>query len=171
MDNKSVPYQSITQVHIAELLAGIPWTETRTKQHVVSEVAQALFKILVYTHKSASPIQKWKNCTWFSSWEGETEGEQVCTLYAYAPIQESKVKPRKGQQFGWRKIPEKMWDRINLHNSETIVDVTSDRPQWQKMVGSYPSNTLRKATQTVSSLHNRFSALSEEETSTSQEHA
>lgn len=28
VDNKSVPYQSITQVHIVELLAGIPWTET-----------------------------------------------------------------------------------------------------------------------------------------------
>ena len=29
------------QVHIAELLAGVPWTETKVRQHVVNETAQA----------------------------------------------------------------------------------------------------------------------------------
>lgn len=167
VDHKVTPHQPIAQVHIAELLAGIPWQEAITKQHVVNEAAQALYKVLVFTHKTANPLQKWRNGHWFSSWTGEAEGERTCTLYVCAPIQETKAKPRKGQQFGWRRIPEKMWEKITSHKSEVILDCTHDMAQWQQLIGG-SRNAQRKATHPVSNLQNRFSILSEEEPDVSQ---
>ena len=67
VDNKTVPHQPLAHVHIAELLAGISWTKTRAKQHVVNEVAQALHKVLIFTNKAPNPLQKWKHGRWFSS--------------------------------------------------------------------------------------------------------
>lgn len=168
VDHKVTPHQPIAQVHIAELLAGVPWHESTTKQHVVNEVAQALYKVLVFTHKTANPLQKWKSGHWFANWTGEGEGERTCTLYVCAPIQETKSKPRKGQQFGWRRIPEKMWEKIISHKAEGISNCTQDTAQWQQLIGG-SRNTQRKTTHTVSSLQNRFSILSEEEPITSQE--
>ena len=57
VNNKASTQKSIAQVHIGEQLAGIPWTETRTKKHIVNEVAQALYKVLVFTKSTDNPLQ------------------------------------------------------------------------------------------------------------------
>ena len=130
VDYKTTPHQPIAQVHIAELLAGIPWTKARTRQHVVNEVAQALHRVLIFTKQAPNPLQKWKHGCWFSSWEGDSEGEHTCTLYVSVHVQETKIKPRKGQNFGWRRVPTAIWERINLHNPDKIEDSEAERAQW-----------------------------------------
>ena len=56
VSSKRQQLQPLAQVHIVELLACIPWAEHSAKQHVVSEVAQALHKIFVFTTKIPSPL-------------------------------------------------------------------------------------------------------------------
>jgi hypothetical protein len=93
---------AIVQVHIAKLFAGIPWIETRVKTHIVNEVAQTLYKVLVFTNPANNPLQKWKQGRWFAIWEGEPEGDYTCTLYVSVYVQENKIKPQKGQNHGWQ---------------------------------------------------------------------
>ena len=131
--NKSKPYYTpITTVHIAELLAGIPWTLTRVRQHVITEVSQALHKILIFNNQSNSPIYKWEQGQWFSYWVREEE-EHICTLYVTIPIPESKLKIRKGRDFGWMKIPEKVQEALVLQPTEAIQEVV-DSSGWQTMI-------------------------------------
>jgi hypothetical protein len=42
VDNSKQPFTIITTVHIAELLAIIPWPPQRARQHIVNKVAEAL---------------------------------------------------------------------------------------------------------------------------------
>ena len=170
VDNKNAPHQPIAHVHIAELLAGLPWTESRTRQHVVNEVAQALNKVLIFTSKVPNPLQKWKHGCWFACWEGDSEGDHICTLYVIVQVQETKLKPRKGQNFGWRRVPNKIWERIHLHSSDIIEDSEAERTQWQQMIGS-PHRHSIKPTISAGSSPNRFSVLSEEDFLTTQHHA
>jgi hypothetical protein len=162
VDNKTAPHQPIAHVHIAELLAGIPWTELRTKQHVVSEVAQALHKVLIFTSKAPNPLQKWKHGCWFANWEGDSDGEHTCTLYVTVQVQETKIKPRKGQNFGWRKVPTKIWERITSHNSTKIEDSEAERTHWQQMIG-VPRRSSTKPNTSTGPPQNRFSVLTEED--------
>lgn len=167
VDNKHTPHQPIAHVHIAELLAGLPWTESRARQHVVNEVAQALHKVLIFTNKVPNPFQKWKHGYWFAGWEGDSEGDHICTLYAIVQVQETKLKPRKGQNFGWRRVPTKIWERIHSHNVDMIEDGEPERAQWQQMLGT-PRRNLHKPNIPTASSPNRFSVLSEEDLLTPQ---
>lgn len=164
VDTRATTHKPIALVHIAEILAGIPWTEQRVKQHVVSEVAQALHKIFVFTSKSPNPLQKWKHGKWFATWEEDTEGEHTCTLHVSIKVQEAKLKPRRGQNLGWRKVPIHVLEKINAHITDTIVDGAEDAQHWQQMTRREASEGTTKS-QThppgVTS-HNRFSALLEE---------
>jgi hypothetical protein len=134
---------------------------------VVSEVAQALHKVLIFTNKSPNPLQKWKHGCWFSGWEVDSEGEHTCTLYVIVQVQETKLKPRKGQNFGWRRVPTKIWERIHVHSADMIEDSEAERTQWQKMIGT-PRRNSTKPNLSAGSSPNRFSVLSEEEDLTHQ---
>ena len=162
VDNKTSPHQPIAHVHIAELLAGIPWTEARTKQHVVNEVAQALHKVLIFTNKAPNPLQKWKQGCWFSHWEVDTEEEHICTLYVSVQVQDTKIKPRKGQNFGWRKVPTQILEMLTSHNSTRIEDSDNERSHWQQMIGT-PRRSSNKPTTSTGLPQNRFSVLTEDD--------
>lgn len=78
---KTSPPSAITQVHIAELLAGIPWTPSRARLHVVNEISQALHKVLKFNNSTSNPFQSWQQGLWFAHWTEEVEGEHICTLF------------------------------------------------------------------------------------------
>ena len=50
VDNSKNPHSTITIVHIAEVLAGIPRSLLRARQHIVKETAQALHKVLIFNN-------------------------------------------------------------------------------------------------------------------------
>jgi hypothetical protein len=157
---KATTSKIVTQVHIAELLAGVPWTEFRVRQHVVNEVAHALYKILVFTNPSHNPLQQWKQGRWFANWEKDLEGNHSCTLYVGVFAQENRIKPRKGQVFGWHRIPEEIQNRIQAHTADGIERITEDQTHWCRMMQVEPAtnNPAHKAANN----HNRFAPLSEE---------
>jgi hypothetical protein len=93
INKKNHPHNALVQVHIAELLAGLPWTEQRARNHVVNELAQVFHKILVFTNPAANPLQRWKQGRWLALWTEEAEGAHVCTLYMTTKIPDQE-KPR-----------------------------------------------------------------------------
>jgi hypothetical protein len=158
VDLKANPPQPIVQVHIAELLAGIPWTEARVKQHIVNEVAQALYKAFVFTSPSANPLQRWKQGTWLASWSGEPEGDQTCTLYASIKTQEYKLKPRRGRSYGWNRLPDGFRDKIQAHMTDNIATIEGEPLHWDKMKTQSPTTASKEVDTTHPS---RFSVLGE----------
>lgn len=102
-------------------------------------------------------------------WEGELDKDHTRTLYVSMLIQESKVKPRKGKDFGWRKVPQSLQHQVTTHTIDLIVDIEDDRAAWQQMAGvrnKDPNTNLRT---TESAKQSRFVALSEEEELETQE--
>lgn len=164
VNTKATSTKTIAQLHIAELLAGVPWTEPRVRQHVVNEVAQSLCKVLVFTNPSSNPLQKWKQGMWFANWEGELEGDHTCTLYVGVFVQENKIKPRKGQMFGWPKVPVEIRERIQAHSTDSIEAVTNDCIHWFGMTQPN-SNISTPTTKTTTTHQNCFAALNEENSS------
>jgi hypothetical protein len=164
VNTKANSTKTVAQVHIAELLAGVPWTELRVKQHVVNEVAQALYKVFVFPNPSSNPLQKWKQGRWFANWEGDLEGDHVCTLYGGIFVQENKFKPRKGQMFGWQKVPVEIQERIQAHSTSSIEAITEDSIHWFSMT-QLDSSTNTSTVKIATTHQNRFAALSEEDTS------
>lgn len=55
VDNSKQPPTPITTVYIAEVLAGLPWTTHRARQHIVNEVAQGLHKVLIFNNQHTPP--------------------------------------------------------------------------------------------------------------------
>lgn len=153
----------IAQVHIGELLAGVPWTEARVRQHVVNEVAQALYKVFVFTNPASNPLQKWRQGKWFADWTGELDGDYVCNLYVCVLVQENKIKPRKGHTYGWNKIPQDIRERIQMHTSEAIEAVQEEQAHWIKMIHEEASCN-QSGSEATKTHQNRFAVLSEETT-------
>jgi hypothetical protein len=159
-DNSKHPHSSITTVHIAEVLAGVPWSLKRVKQHIVNETAQALHKVLIFNNQHNTPFQQWDQGLWFSQWDTTGEGEHICTLYASIAAPESKIKIRKGRSIGWRNVPEDVKAILtNTSQAEMIQEVADLQNQWQNMTGRRTSN-LSQSTPTA---RNPFSVLSEED--------
>lgn len=128
---------------------------------MVNEVAQALYKVFVFTNPSSNPLQKWKQGKWFVGWVGDPEGDQVCTFYVSIKVQEHKIKPRKGENYGWSKILDELRQRIQLHTTNTIETLEGDLLLWRNMINkTKPLSTT--TTQATTTTHpNRFSVLSE----------
>lgn len=166
VDLKTNQPQPLAKVHIAEQLAGIPWTATRVRQHIVNEVAQALYKVFVFTNPSLNPLQRWKHGKWFARWEGDKEGDQTCTLYVCLKVQEQKLKPKKGHNVGWQKLPDDVRDRIQSHIEDTIETFADEDLFWSKPAKKtqHPPSASTQLTTTVHP--NRFSILSEADTNT-----
>lgn len=126
--NKS-PSTPITTAHVAEQLTGVPWTLPRVKEHIIREVSQALHKVLIFNNQSTSPIYQWDHGRWFSHWN--TKGNKhICTIYVSIKIQESKLKFRKGRNFGWKTIPKEIQDTLVAQHTELIQDVGEGRTYW-----------------------------------------
>jgi hypothetical protein len=100
IDRRGPSFGAIAYVHIAELLAGIPWTQSRARQHVVNEVSQALYKLLIFNNNLSNPFQRWTQGRWFAQWGQGVEGEHICTLFVSIDAPEHKIKPRKGFLLG-----------------------------------------------------------------------
>ena len=160
-DNSTQPHSAITSANIAEILAGVPWTTQRARQHIVNETAQALQKVLIFNNQHNTPFQRWDQGLWFAQWDTTSEGEHVCTLYASIAAPEPKIKIRKGRSIGWRNIPEPIQATLSISQAETIREVTDLRNEWQLMTGgrSDKSTNLRQNTPI---LRNPFSVLREE---------
>ena len=163
MRTKQVASRSIALIHIAEQLAGIPWTETRARQHIVNEVAQALYKVLVFTNPSSNPLQRWKQGKWFANWEGELDGDFTCTLYVTVLVQENKIKPRKGHTYSWSRLPGDISKRVQLHNSPSIEAIQEDRADWYELTHNSELPTHNTTSVDAATHPNRFSVLREED--------
>ena len=163
VNNKPNAPKHITQVNIGELLAGLPWTETRTRHHVVDEVAQALYKVFVFPNPASNPLQRWKQGKWFAEWTSELEGDHACTLYVCVQVQESKLKPRKGHTHGWHTIPQDIKEQIHLHNTKAIAAIQEERTSWLRMVQMEASSS-KPGSEATTTHQNRFAVLSDENT-------
>jgi hypothetical protein len=125
VDNRGPSFGVVAYVHIAEVLAGIPWTQVRARQHVVDEVSQTLHKLLIFNNNISNPFQSWNQGQWYAQWAQGTEGESICTLYVSIDVPEQKVKPRKGNTLSWRKEPVEI---SLLHTSKITEDIQAVEP-------------------------------------------
>ena len=166
-DNSNDPPSTITVVHIAEILAGVPWSEQRAKQHIVNETAQALHKVLIFNNQHNTPFQKWDQGCWFSQWSMTEEGEHLCTLYVSIAAPENKIRIRKGRNFSWRNVPTNITTLLTSTQTEQIQDVADLSAQWQDMAGQRDTPTNLKAQPATPKGKNPFSILRMEDESTS----
>ena len=162
VDNNKHSYSTITIVHIAEVLAGVPWSLSRARQHIVKETAQALHKVLIFNNQYTTPFQTWDQGRWFSQWEKTADGDHICTLYVSIAAPESKIKIRKGRNIGWKTIPEIIKTTLNSPQSGAIQDVAELKSQWQIMSGKRDLLYTDQQAPTPTE-RNPFSVLSEEE--------
>lgn len=160
-------HKTITPVHIAELPAGVPWTTSRARQHIVNEVAQALHKILIFNNQQTSPFQTWLQGNWFSQWTLSTTGEQICTLFVSVEVLESKLKLRKGKKLGWLEIPAEIQTILNLPHTEEIQEAGEQGLSLMEMTGHKDEASAAIKLFTTAT-HNPFSILSEETTPATQ---
>jgi hypothetical protein len=135
VDNSKTPYTTIATVHIAELLAGVPWTLPRAKLHIVNETAHALHKVLIFNNQHNTPFHKWEQGSWFSQWTMTAEGDHLCTCFVSVAVPESKIKVRKGRDFGWRKIPTIITDTLTATQTELIQAAADLGSHLQGMAG------------------------------------
>lgn len=135
VDTRTSSGSTIARVHIAELLAGVPWTTTRAREHVVNEISHALHKVLIFNNNLSNPFQKWSQGRWFASWMEDSDGEHTCTIFASIAVLETKVKPRKGQNFKWHQVPTGIRGQTIAHASDSIAAVDTEVQQWFQMVG------------------------------------
>ena len=163
VDRKQRSFSPIAISHIAELLAGIPWTPNRAKQHIVNELSQALHKILIFGNNAYNPIQRWSQGQWYAEWTTTADGEHNCTLYVIIMVNEIKI--RKGKNLEWRRTPTDFREKICGQNSEGIQEITADGSQWKAMIGSTEIGIFTPPQFSSEVSPNPFSILSEEETS------
>ena len=159
IDRRGPSFGVIAYVYIAELLAGIPWTQSRARQHVVNEVSQALHKILIFNNNLSNPFQRCMQGRWYAHWDQGAEGEHICTLFVSIDAPEHKIKPRKGFQWGWRKEPVEVTLILASTNTEEIQVIKADHSHWQRMAGRLPLQTFE---QPPPESHNRFASLLED---------
>ena len=139
---------------IDEQLAGIPWTQTRARQHVVNEVSQSLHKILICNNNVSNPFQRWNQGHWYAQWTLGGEGH-LCTLYVSIDVPEQMVKPRKGINLGWRREPAEITTILKAQVTKAIQVVTDEH--WKKMAGRFSGKDEDDHAPPES--HNRFSTL------------
>jgi hypothetical protein len=79
------------------------------------------------------------------------------------PVEESKIKPRRGNTYNWTKVPTEIRNRIQLHTTDGIEEILEDRTLWYKMI--HPETSIHNpTTEAVTTHNNRFAILSEEVT-------
>ena len=159
-DNSKNPHSAITTAHIAEVLAGVPWTLQRARQHIVNETTQALHKVLIFSNQHNTPFQKWEQGLWFAQWDSTGDGENICTLYVSIAAPEAKIRIRKGRNIGWRNITGSIKEALLQAQAETIQEVADLRKHWQRMKGTKDTNPSGQTTPTA---NNPFAALSDED--------
>ena len=160
VDTRGHSFGAIAHVHVAEVLAGIPWTQNRARQHVVNEVSQALYKLIVFNNNLSNPFQKWAQGRWYAQWRQGPDGENICTLFVSIDALEQKVKPRKGLHLSWRKEPPEISTLLAERAKDDIQMVDPDFPHWKKMAGRLPGKSNEQA---PPESHNRFASLLENE--------
>ena len=161
IDRKGQSHGAIAYVHVAELLAGIPWTQSRARQHVVNETSQALHKLLIFNNNLSNPLQSWSQGRWYAQWDHGAEGEHICTLFVSIDAPEHKIKPRKGLQLGWRKEPVEISSMLASQGTEAIQVIESNCFSWQRMAGRLPN--MKNNDRHPPESHNRFASLLDEE--------
>ena len=142
------------------MLAGVPWTLQRARQHIVNETAQALHKVLIFSNQHNTPFQKWEQGLWFAQWDSTGDGENICTLYVSIAAPEAKIRIRKGRNIGWRNITGSIKEALLQAQAETIQEVADLRKHWQRMTGTKDTNPSGQTTPTT---NNPFAALSDED--------
>ena len=164
VDNSKQTCNTITTVNIAELLAGVPWTLQRARQHIVNAIAQALHKVLIFNNQHNTPFHKWEQGKWFSQWSDTPEGDKMCTCFVSVAVPESKIKIRKGRAIGWKKVPAVINAIVSASQTDLIQDVEENGTHWQEMAGLKVIPTpASKHTPTTTFVRNPFAVLSEEE--------
>ena len=161
VDNSTQPFTSITSVHIAELLAGVPWTVPRARQHIVNEIAHALHKVLVFNNQHTTPFQAWSQGHWFSHWTRAADGDHTCTLFVSIAVPEHKIKIRKGRDLSWRAIPSAAKEALLRVETEDVQEAQEAGLYWKAMAcGRNDPSTSSHAP--VPTAPNPFSVLREE---------
>lgn len=160
VDRRGHSFSTIACVHVAEQLAGIPWTQTRARQHVVNEVSQSLRKILIFNNNGSNPFQRWIQGHWYAQWTLGVEGH-LCTLYVSIDVLEQMVKPRKGINLGWCREPAEITVILKAQVTDAIQVVADEH--WKKMAGRLSDKD--EDDQAPPESHNRFSTLLDEDSS------
>lgn len=101
----------------------------------MNEISHALHKVLIFNNNLSNPFQKWSQGRWFASWMEDSDGEHTCTIFASIAVLETKVKPRKGQNFKWHQVPTGIRGQTIAHASDSIAAVDTEVQQWFQMVG------------------------------------
>lgn len=167
VDNSKSPHTTIATAHIAETLAGVPWTLVRARQHIVNETTHALHKVLIFNNQNTTPFHKWEQGSWFSQWTLTTDGEHLCTCFVSVAVPESKIKVRKGRDFGWRKIPSLITNVLTAPQTYLIQDAAALGQHWQGMAGKKEKAPARTPPEDTPAAKNPFAVLSEEEENSS----
>ena len=137
VDKKTPPHSPVVHVWVAEQLAGLPWTPTRARKHVVNEISQALHKVLIFNNNLSNPFQTWDQGRWFGGWTEDSEGEHTCTLFVSVATLESKVKLQKRQHLKWQPVPVAMHKLIMAHTADCIASTEEHHRQWFQMIGKH----------------------------------
>ena len=161
VDRRGQTFGAIAHVHIAGVLAGIPWTPNRAKQHVVNEVSQVLHKLLIFNNNLSNPFQNWTQDHWFAQWGPGADGEHICTLFVSIEVPEHKIKPRKGFQMGWRREPPEISPTLATLMTDEIQSVDPNHTHWTRMARRLPN--MKTSEQSSPESHNRFATLLENE--------
>lgn len=167
VDNSKQPPTPITTIHIAEVLAGIPWTTIRVRQHVVNEIAQGLLKVLIFNNQHNTPFQKWSQGRWQSCWTPTAEGEQLCTLIVTIAAPERKIRIRKGKNLKWKPIPPNITEVLTCENTEKIHAVGEYTATWHEMTGIQELTPHNPPAHHTTAVMNSFSALLDAEVNSS----
>jgi hypothetical protein len=165
VEKKPHSFAPIAITHVAEQLAGLPWTPLRAKQHVVNELSQSLHKVFIFGNNVHNPIQKWTQGQWYVEWTAPTEGENHCTLYVSIMVTEQRGEIRKGRNLEWRTTPAAIREMFCGQQSEDIQELEITSGQWKELIGSTLASTSTPTQSSAEVSPNPFSVLSEEETS------
>lgn len=167
VDNSHQPHTSITTIHITEILAGIPWTTQRARQHIVNEIAQGLLKVLIFNNPHNTPFQKWSQGRWHAHWTPTADGEQLCTIFVTIAPPENKIKIRKGKQLKWKPSPPSIMELLTCETSETIQVVGEHISAWSEMTGLHQEGSSHPPQNHTTAAKKSFSAMLDKEVQSS----
>ena len=64
IDTAQAPQLTIAPIQIAEILAGLPWSPSKVKQHIDSQISHALHKVMIFNTSASNPFQVWNQGQW-----------------------------------------------------------------------------------------------------------
>jgi hypothetical protein len=156
IDKAQAPQQTIATIQIAKILASVPWSPHKVKQHIVNQISHALHKVLIFNTSATNPFQAWNQGQWHADWQQGEDDEHTCTMVACIPVPDYKIKIRKGKNLVWRQTGPAIQALLTRAPIEGINTMSNNQQLWQEISGTLPETST-----------NQRAVLSEEEASSS----